>query len=230
MSGTLRPEHWGIHGGEIPDRCWNLVGMENVCSGPNALAQRNYPCDTYIQKAFGDVIGLDAVGEMAFQAHLYQCLIAQTLWLKNTIEARRSENSFGLLIWQLNENWPTGGWGLVEYSGDPKSQTLPGQIIGGRWKPMMHLMRKSLFRDVVAACGSDKQCFIRNDGMVPVSVVVTLEAWVIGSTDGEEFEKSFDLQGGISNTGKNIHGARTCVVAIPFSFQSIRTSNSHILI
>ena len=202
MSGTLLPEHWGLHGGAVPDTCSHYDGNENVCSGTNVLAQRNYPCDTYIRKAFGDLIGLDAVGETVFQAHLYQCLIAQTMWLKNTIESRRSGNSFGLLIWQLNENWPTGGWGLVEYSGDPESKSLPGQVIGGRWKPLMHLMRNSLFRDVFAACGRGNHCFVRNDGMDPVDVVVTLEAWNITSRPWfSTFEVQFSLKGGVSDTG-----------------------------
>ncbi len=28
-------------------------------------------------------------------------------------QARRSQNQFGALVWQLNEIWPTGGWGFL---------------------------------------------------------------------------------------------------------------------
>jgi hypothetical protein len=41
----------------------------------------------------------------------------------------------GLLIWQLNEIWPTGGWGLLEYG--TRSQD-GSQIVGGRWKVSVH--------------------------------------------------------------------------------------------
>lgn len=51
-------------------------------------------------------------------------------------------------MWQLNEIWPTGGWGSLEY-GTP----VKGQVIGGRWKPLHHMMEQSAYTDVTAACG-----------------------------------------------------------------------------
>lgn len=42
-------------------------------------------------------------------------MISQTIFLQGDIQARRSANQFGTLIWQLNEIWPTGGWGSLEY-------------------------------------------------------------------------------------------------------------------
>ncbi len=94
--------------------------------------------------------------------------------MKGQIEIMRSSNTFGTLIWQLNENWPTGGWGIVEYG---PSRILEGQLVGGRWKPLMYLLRQSLFRDVFAACGKDDRCYIRNDGVHPVDASIWLEAW-----------------------------------------------------
>ena len=35
--------------------------------------------------------------------------------MKSNIENRRSGNTFGTIIWQLGEIWPTGGWGSLEY-------------------------------------------------------------------------------------------------------------------
>ena len=58
---------------------------------------------------------LDMVGAEAFKKQLYQCTLAQALGVKSDIEVRRSTNTFGLLTWQLNEIWPTGGWGSLEY-------------------------------------------------------------------------------------------------------------------
>jgi hypothetical protein len=91
--------------------------------------------------------------------------MASTLWLKGQIETFRAGNTFGSLIWQLNENWPTGGWGLLEYG---SSQGIPGQILGGRWKPAMFLLKQALFRDVFATCGLHGECYIRNDSNEPI--------------------------------------------------------------
>ena len=62
-------------------------------------------------------------------------------------------------IWQYNEIWPTGGWGSIEY-GTPGR----GQSIGGRWKPLQHFLRRSVYATVGAACLVDGRCYVRNDG------------------------------------------------------------------
>jgi beta-mannosidase len=163
MSGTISSESWGLHGGFPPDTCENVIGAKNKCQGNNTMAERNYPCETHIVAYFGNHTSLDGVGEPAFQMQLYQCMMAQSLWMKGEIEKRRSKNSFGLLvsmslrlffsdcvnatsshpdillecffqIWQLNENWPTGGWGAIEYG-----TQAHGQVTGGRWKPLVSL-------------------------------------------------------------------------------------------
>ncbi len=48
----------------------------------------------------------------------------------------------GGALWcgQLNEIWPTGGWGSIEY-GNPN---IAGQVLGGRWKPLHYLVRWSV--------------------------------------------------------------------------------------
>lgn len=51
---------------------------------------------------------MSAVGKEAFQRQLYQSMLGQALNMKSNIETRRAGNSFGLLVWQLNEIWPTG--------------------------------------------------------------------------------------------------------------------------
>jgi beta-mannosidase len=52
-----------------------------------------------------------------------------------------------------------GGWGSIEY-GTP----VKGQVIGGRWKPLQHFLRRSVFATVGAACLEDGRCYVRNDG------------------------------------------------------------------
>lgn len=185
MEGTLDPQYWGVHGNGPPDSCEKKVGDENTCSGTNVLAERNYPCDTHIVAYFGNTTNLDAVGEMAFQEQMYHCMISQALWMKGEIETRRSTNSYGLLIWQMNENWPTGGWGCIEYGTIGNNNS---QVVGGRWKPLMHLLESSLFRDVIGACGNTNienygsySCYIRNDGQETLSADVVFESWKIGN-------------------------------------------------
>ena len=34
-------------------------------------------------------------------------MIAQALIIKQDIERKRAQNMFGILVWQLNEIWPT---------------------------------------------------------------------------------------------------------------------------
>ena len=92
--------------------------------------ERNYPCDGFIYGVFG-VVDLNQTGTEAFQRQLYLCMFAQALRMKAQIESWKSKNIWGLLLWQYNEIWPTGGWGSIEY-GTP----VPGQVLGGRWKPL----------------------------------------------------------------------------------------------
>ena len=125
MAPTLKPEHWGLHAGMAADNCTS--GFRRECHGPNPMSLRNYPCDNLIGYYFDlDKNELDAVGEAAFKKQLYQCMLSQALELKGDIETRRAGNTFGIIVWQFNEIWPTGGWGTVEY-GTP----VAGQVTGG---------------------------------------------------------------------------------------------------
>ena len=82
-------------------------------------------------------------------------MLGQALEMKSNIETRRGTNEFGTIIWQLNEIWPTGGWGSLEY-GTP----VEGQVIGGRWKPLHYFLRASVFADVMATCGEGGVCYV----------------------------------------------------------------------
>ena len=68
--------------------------------------------------------------------------------MEGDIINRRRGNEFGHLVWQLNEIWPTGGWGSIEYG----SPGRLGQVRGGRWKALHHFYDAFLFRDVLSAC------------------------------------------------------------------------------
>ena len=158
MAPTLAPEHWALHAGQPDDTCPG--GFERRCVGSNVMAERNYPCDSMIDVYFGmQPAGYyNQSGEASFKRQLYQCMLSQAMHVKADIEARRSQNELGILVWQYNEIWPTGGWGSVEY-GTP----VAGQVLGGRWKPLHYLYRRSVFTDVMAACGAGGACYVKND-------------------------------------------------------------------
>jgi len=150
------------------------------------MAQRNYPCDNIILTYWqGQQSDLDQVGEQPFKKQLYQCLMGQAFIYKGYIEQHRSTNTFGLQIWQLNEIWPTGGWGTVEY-GNP---TYPGQVVGGRWKPAHHWLRENLYTDVIISCGKDSSnnvdllCYAKNDAYAAHVVDIIIMANSL--TDGQ---------------------------------------------
>ena len=52
---------------------------------------------------------LDDSGAAAFAAQLYLCQLATSLKLKSVVEGHRAGNIFGLLTWQLGEQWSTYG-------------------------------------------------------------------------------------------------------------------------
>eukprot|EP00040_Diaphanoeca_grandis_P034655 m.215991 g.215991 ORF g.215991 m.215991 type:complete len:1074 (-) comp33200_c0_seq2:397-3618(-) len=179
MSATLTENHWSVHGGTPWDNCTGS-NFNRECVGGNSMAQRNYPCDNFIAVYWGlpAATTLNQTGEHAFKRQLFQCMIAQALIIKQNIELTRATPRFGILVWQFNEVWPTGGWGSVEY-GNPK---FKGQVIGGRWKPLQYWFRASLFADVLATCDAVKGlCYVKNDAPVAFAGYVVLNATHFGT-------------------------------------------------
>jgi hypothetical protein len=65
MSATLKPEHWGLHGGMAPDQCGSgLPNAGHRCTGGNPMSQRNYPCDSLIV-AYFNITATELVRKMA---------------------------------------------------------------------------------------------------------------------------------------------------------------------
>ena len=113
MAPTLAPEHWALWGGVAPATCTGSP-WGRPCVGSNPMAQRNYPCDNFINAYLGDHSAngqLNVTGGPAFAGQLYLCMVSQALEKKGDIETRRAQNHFGTSTWQANEIWPTGGWG-----------------------------------------------------------------------------------------------------------------------
>ena len=57
----------------------------------------------------------------------------------------------------------------------------PGQVLGGRWKPLHYWYKRFLYGDVLATCGAGG-CYVRNDrGGVPFDGTVVVEALDLAS-------------------------------------------------
>jgi len=168
------------------------------------MAERNYPCDNLVIVYFGGTqADLDAVGESAFKKQLFQCLIGQALVLKGYISQHHNTNTFGLQIWQLNEIWPTGGWGTIEY-GTP---TVAGQVVGGRWKPAHHWLRESLYTDQFITCGHGSNptttltCMVKNQLYSSVNALITVTGVdVVTGVSTGLYKQSTMLPGGPGTT------------------------------
>ena len=79
------------------------------------------------------------------------------------------------------EVWPTGGWGSIEYA---TAAFTPGQVLGGRWKPLHYWYKRSLFTRVFATCGSGGQCMVKNDhfeGLTGASLTVAKVSLATGA-------------------------------------------------
>jgi beta-mannosidase len=177
MAPTLPPRNWALWGGEAPAVCTGSP-WGRPCVGGNPMAQRNYPGDSFNLAFFGPQ-DFNTSGVAQLRKSLYFNMAAQALEKKGDIEVRRSKNHWGSITWQLNEIWPTGGWGSLEYG---TVGFTPGQVLGGRWKPLHHLMEQHLYRDTIAVCGADGSCFTRNDNaLAPFAGTLTVSLLALAS-------------------------------------------------
>jgi len=186
MSATLDEKHWGLHAGQEDANCRSVFGNDHECTGDNVMAQRNYPCDNFIDSYFGQQgqAYFAQTGEAVFKKQLYQCMLSQALHMKGNIESRRSQNQLGCLTWQLNEIWPTGGWGSLEYG-----SLVKGQVLGGRWKPLHYFFKRSLYSEVMATCGAEGKCFVKNDAPKAFEGSCSIKALEFASGKSRELKK-----------------------------------------
>jgi len=161
------------------------------------------------------------VGEQAFKKQLWQCMVGQALLIKQNIETRRSKNEFGIIVWQFNEIWPTGGWGSIEYGTVGYTK---GQVLGGRWKPLHYWYKSTIYDDVMATCGHTDSnttgCYVNNDAPVPLTG--TVEITSINFASGAESTvatKKVNMPAGVGQTmffdlGKQVDGTTEMLHAV----------------
>lgn len=204
LSAQLQQDHLSLSGNEEPDACLHVPqSNENICNGSNPLSERNYPCHNIIETYFGAVVVSSAeaeVGRTVLEKQLYMCSIGQLLKLKGLVERLRSQNSFGQLVWQLNDVWATFGWGSLEYVDNFAQSQLRVSSkatrvkVAPRWKPV-HYWLRWLFSDVFATCGYSTEsnidrntvlCYVKNDA--PVSIQVSIKSDLIQLQTSEVVE------------------------------------------
>ena len=148
MSGALAPSDWGLHS--------EGMRLRNYASDNAVVAASNASWPASFEGAAG-------TGVSAFSRQLYFAMLTQAIMMKATIELHRAQAVWGTLIWMFAENWPTGGWGSVEYGPAPGPGATPGQIEGGRWKVLHYWLRRFLYRDAFITVSSDGRLFVRSD-------------------------------------------------------------------
>jgi hypothetical protein len=69
------------------------------------MSERNYAVDNFVVAIANLSWPADfgIIGEADFKSKLYFAMLAQALWIKSTIETRRTANSWGCVVWQFNE-------------------------------------------------------------------------------------------------------------------------------
>jgi hypothetical protein len=107
--------------------------------------------------------------------------------------------------------WPTGGWGSLEYSAmsvddgstnsDGGKSLTAGQVLGGRWRPLQYFYAQSVFAGVMATCGKGGLCYLKNDGLKggAFRVEITeepLHRGTSGKADGQPFTLDVDMPAG----------------------------------
>ena len=141
VSANLPQEQWGMSTAAGALRNWNVSNVIYTFFGTDAVAS-----------------GMKQSGEVAFKRQLYQSALGQLLFLKTEIESWRSSNVWGTTFWMFNEVWPCASWGSIEYG--PPDQ--PGQLLGGRWRPLHYQLRSSTFADQLSTCNTGGACFLTN--------------------------------------------------------------------
>lgn len=93
-------------------------------------------------------------GYRDFPAYVYKTQVLQSIALRHTVAAWRAIRSrcSGVVVWQLNDNWPVKSWSTVEY--------------GGKWK-MAHYALKRAYSPVAVYPGRKAN----NGGVVRVRAV-----------------------------------------------------------
>lgn len=91
---------------------------------------------------------------------------------------------------------PVCRWGSLEY-GTPR----PGQVIGGRWKPLHYFLAASTFADVLVACDGIGNCYVKNDAIKPFQGTVSISSTSLATgTETSLYSKSVQLTAGAGIT------------------------------
>ena len=114
--------------------CGSPRDPDDPPSGSACINDKNlgYP----IASLFGETDFADR-SEAHFRRLIFLSQLAQTLCIKTKLEEfRRGSETFGALIWQLNDVWQASSWGSLDY--------------GGRWRALHHSLQ-AIFAPTLAS-------------------------------------------------------------------------------
>ena len=191
-SGIIRREAQRIGGGG--GGRGNSGGSKVISARPPPPSASIPFCSDNFNVVYFNSLDLTLVGEGPFKAQLYQSMVGQALNVAMKISQKRLGNTFGTMIWQLGEIWPTGGWGSIEYA-----SARPGQVLGGRWKPLHYWYAAALFTRVFVTCGAGGHCLVKNDDFRPLAgatLAVSKVAFATGAATPVHTEAALALPAG----------------------------------
>lgn len=74
---------------------------------------------------------------------------------------------------------------------------MPGQVVGGRWKPLHYVLRASIFADQLLVCNIAGACFVANDSPFAFKGTATIQLVnMMNSTRTPVQTRTLDLDGG----------------------------------
>ena len=108
-----------------------LIEKVSPLKGSSCVNDKNlgYP----IASLFGETDFEDR-SEAHFRRLIFLSQLAQTLCIKTKLEEfRRGAETFGALMWQLNDVWQASSWGSLDYGGRWRALKKQNAWVGLDW-------------------------------------------------------------------------------------------------
>lgn len=123
------------------------------------------------------VTNFSDVDEKNFRRVIYLSQMSQTFCIKTIIEElRRGENTFGSIIWQLNDVWQASSWGSLDY--------------GGRWRALHHSLQAEFAASIVSIWKDSTNVYIEGSHHgSPPSSALQVEVDLVDISTGQYIQK-----------------------------------------
>jgi len=155
-----------------------LLDSEVLVHRKHAGHELSLPVSSLFGDATGTPLNFSDTSEANFRRMIFFTQMAQTLCIKTFLEElRRGKDTFGSIIWQLNDVWQASSWGSLDY--------------GGRWRALHHSLQAVFAPSVVSVWVNntvDNKTVVNiygsHHGSVPDAGVVQVEVNVTSIVTG----------------------------------------------